>query len=414
MPAPSPESGSAPVAPRCSRLRSAVMAFMTISWLATPVRVATKATPHASCSWSPSYSPCGGGNACKRHSPVVETPGGGSRRRSHGSWSSGKLRGTTLAQAGLTEYNIRRCVRPGRRSRRSASGLCVGGLAEGTGRAQRAELPTSAPKPYVRAAATPPSRICRAPPYHQLRLVTWVTTAPHRNSAIPVTTSGTSRLVAPRRYGSTGISAPRPNATKDEAAASNGEGRSSGSTPSSSRACTLTALSRSRWIWRATSAASLGSSPLSTYICASSASSPVGLRVISARSFSISRRADSDWLATEVYSPAAIEKAPAASPASPASTTAVVSDAARVPPATPAISATFETSPSIAPNTAGRSHPPVTSGCSCPIGGVAVSWVLIVPIYREWPVRSSKDSSPDLGGLGPGLVAGTLHRHVAQ
>ncbi len=50
MPAPSPESGSAPVAPRCSRLRSAVIALATMSWLATPVRVATKATPQASCS----------------------------------------------------------------------------------------------------------------------------------------------------------------------------------------------------------------------------------------------------------------------------------------------------------------------------------------------------------------------------
>src|SRR3954468_17419255 len=57
MPAPSPESGSAPDAPRCSRLRSAVNALATMSWLGSPVRVATKATPHASCSWRPSYKP---------------------------------------------------------------------------------------------------------------------------------------------------------------------------------------------------------------------------------------------------------------------------------------------------------------------------------------------------------------------
>ncbi len=50
MPAPSPELGSAPAAPRCSRLRSAVSAWLTIWWLGTPVMVATKATPHASCS----------------------------------------------------------------------------------------------------------------------------------------------------------------------------------------------------------------------------------------------------------------------------------------------------------------------------------------------------------------------------
>ena len=49
-----PESGSAPDAPRWSRLRSAVKPSLTMSWLATPVSVATKATPHASCSWRPS------------------------------------------------------------------------------------------------------------------------------------------------------------------------------------------------------------------------------------------------------------------------------------------------------------------------------------------------------------------------
>ena len=52
MPAPSPESGSAPEAPRWSRLRSAVSAWSTISWVATPDRVATKATPQASCSYA--------------------------------------------------------------------------------------------------------------------------------------------------------------------------------------------------------------------------------------------------------------------------------------------------------------------------------------------------------------------------
>src|SRR3954467_237385 len=62
-----------------------------------------------------------------------------------------------------------------------------------------------------------------------------------------------------------------------------------------------------------------------------------------------------------MYSPAAMEKAPAASPASPPSTTA---RCAAAPPATPAIRAKLETRPSIAPNTAGRSHPPVTSRCS--------------------------------------------------
>jgi hypothetical protein len=51
MPAPSPEFTSAPAAPRWSRLRSAVSALTTMSWLASPVRVATMATPQASFSW---------------------------------------------------------------------------------------------------------------------------------------------------------------------------------------------------------------------------------------------------------------------------------------------------------------------------------------------------------------------------
>jgi hypothetical protein len=50
MPAPSPLSGSAPTAPRCSRLRSAVRDFSTMSCDGDPLRVATMATPQASCS----------------------------------------------------------------------------------------------------------------------------------------------------------------------------------------------------------------------------------------------------------------------------------------------------------------------------------------------------------------------------
>ena len=111
--------------------------------------------------------------------------------------------------------------------------------------------------------------------------------------------------------------------------------------------------------------------PFATYISASSSVSACGLAMISRRSLSISRCAASDWDATEVYSPAAIENAPAASPASPARTTAEESVWSRVPPATPAISARFETSPSIAPNTAGRSQPPVTSGWSWEISGTS-------------------------------------------
>jgi hypothetical protein len=62
---------------------------------------------------------------------------------------------------------------------------------------------------------------------------------------------------------------------------------------------------------------------------------------------------------TLVYSPRAIEIAPATSPAVPVSTTV---RGATPPPPTPAISAMLLTRPSIAPNTAARSQPPATSG----------------------------------------------------
>ena len=52
IPAPSPLSGSAPDAPRCSILRKAVKALATISCVATFFSVATIATPHASCSFA--------------------------------------------------------------------------------------------------------------------------------------------------------------------------------------------------------------------------------------------------------------------------------------------------------------------------------------------------------------------------
>src|SRR6202044_2750691 len=66
---------------------------------------------------------------------------------------------------------------------------------------------------------------------------------------------------------------------------------------------------------------------------------------------------------TDTNSPAAMENAPAASPASPVSRIACCDPP---PPPTPAISETLVTSPSMAPNTAGRSQPPDTSLCSWP------------------------------------------------
>ena len=78
---------------------------------------------------------------------------------------------------------------------------------------------------------------------------------------------------------------------------------------------------------------------------------------------------------TEVYSPNAIENAPASSPATPLSTTVCALAAA----ATPAMSAVLLTKPSIAPKVAARSHPPVTSACwwstwGTPVGASLPPW----------------------------------------
>ena len=50
MPAPSPVSGSAPVAPRCSMFVSAVRPRVTMLRDFSPFTFATKATPQESCS----------------------------------------------------------------------------------------------------------------------------------------------------------------------------------------------------------------------------------------------------------------------------------------------------------------------------------------------------------------------------
>ena len=63
MPAPSPVLGSAPAAPRCSRLTSAMIALSTRSRLRRPYMSTTNATPQESCSLAGSYRPTGPG-AC--------------------------------------------------------------------------------------------------------------------------------------------------------------------------------------------------------------------------------------------------------------------------------------------------------------------------------------------------------------
>ena len=68
-----------------------------------------------------------------------------------------------------------------------------------------------------------------------------------------------------------------------------------------------------------------------------------------------------------MYSPAAIENAPASRPATPATITNELSTPA---PATPKISDRFETRPSLTPKIAARSAPdlPLATCCSPPIG----------------------------------------------
>ena len=69
--------GSAPVAPRWSRFRSACRPWAMMSWLAIPVRVATKATPqhHAQTPDRKGPQPCGpskGMSVVIKPTPVVE------------------------------------------------------------------------------------------------------------------------------------------------------------------------------------------------------------------------------------------------------------------------------------------------------------------------------------------------------
>ena len=106
-----------------------------------------------------------------------------------------------------------------------------------------------------------------------------------------------------------------------------------------------------------------------------------------------------------MYSPAAIEKAPAARPASPASSTALLS---LVPPVTPAISAKLDTRPSEAPKTAGRSQPPVTSECSCPIRWISAG-ALSVGVDLLGAGCSAR-----LLAVAPGRVAGPPHVLVGR
>ena len=94
--------------------------------------------------------------------------------------------------------------------------------------------------------------------------------------------------------------------------------------------------------------------PLAMYRAASSASSSSGIASSSAASSAIWRSNSSRWLCIEMYSPAAIENAPASSPAMPVSR---MSRPFVEAPATPMTRARFDTRPSLTPKMTARRVP---------------------------------------------------------
>ncbi len=92
----------------------------------------------------------------------------------------------------------------------------------------------------------------------------------------------------------------------------------------------------------------------------------------------------SRWEATETYSPAAIDMAPATSPAMPAVRTAS-GDAPL--PATPTMMAAVDTTPSLAPRTAARSHPARCERCDS--------------TWWWWSDGSAEPGTEDEGAIAP-------------
>src|ERR1039457_1036423 len=185
---------------------------------------------------------------------------------------------------------------------------------------------------------------------------------PPVSSATAATPSATARRDKPTRYGRSGISAPAEKATSEEMPAKTGEGSSNGSTPSSSRVCTRSAVSGSCETAAAIRAAVSASAPYPAKVSASSACSAAGKRASMMRSVATSAATSSFWFVTDTYSPVPIENAPATSAATPVK---MMACGGASPPPSPAISDALVTSPSTAPNTVGRSHPPDTSRCRC-------------------------------------------------
>ena len=177
------------------------------------------------------------------------------------------------------------------------------------------------------------------------------------------------------------MKAPMANMTKEAAAACQGLPRFCVVIPSSSRAWVSRASSGSCITSLTMSVATAGSMPRRTYIPRSSAASPSGLWLSARRSTSSSRSMSSRWAVMETYSPAAMEKEPAISPATPARRT---NDPPGLAPATPRTRETLVTSPSLMPKTAARAPPPRRSLCSCGIAGsCSCAWLTGVSVVRS-------------------------------
>ncbi len=173
-----------------------------------------------------------------------------------------------------------------------------------------------------------------------------------------ITEVRTATIPLAKNHGDNGKIAPTEKETNDTTAACLEEPASSGSIPNSSRAWVSSASSGLAMRIRATVSASSVGTPRARYMAASSLCSPTGSFDSSPRSTSISCCTSSSWAFTDTSSPAAIEKAPASNPATPATRMALAFVLA---PATPRMSEILVRSPSPAPRTAARAALPRTS-----------------------------------------------------
>jgi hypothetical protein len=105
-----------------------------------------------------------------------------------------------------------------------------------------------------------------------------------------------------------------------------------------------------------------------------------------------------NWELTETYSPAAMDMAPATSPATPDSNTSDFEAAAE---ATPRIRLAVEMIPSFAPSTAALSHPIRRDGSHATVRLTLLGSLLPFPEYVTSPGGSERDEHPKELGVPP-------------